>query len=252
MHDLLRPRALLRHGLVLTVVVTCVALGQWQLSRLAEIREVNARLEERLAEPSVDLVALDPLPSAGAPPDDDRVAALEFRAVVARGTWRTDLEVLQRNREHLGESGFHVLTPLELDDGRLVLVRRGWVPSHLDEPPVSEAAPADGPVTVHGVLERPVSPPSFGPRDLDQGHLDRVFYPDTARLAGQMDGALIAPVLRMSAVDPAGAGDLPLALDGPRLDERNHQSYAVQWFTFALLAAVTYVVWLRRSDRTNR
>jgi hypothetical protein len=52
-------------------------------------------------------------------------------------------------------------------------------------------------------------------------------------------------VLRVDAEPSSVApGELPVPAGSPELDERNHLSYAVQWFSFALLALVTYGVWL--------
>lgn len=246
LHDLLRPRALLGHLLVLAVAATCVAFGLWQLDRLATVRADNERVAARMTERPVELSAL------GAAALETDQAELEFRRVRASGTFRPEQEVLQRGQQHQGEAGFHVLTPLQLDGGGVVLVRRGWVPADRSEPPVAEAAPPAGRVTVTGVLERPVPQPSFGPRDPDHGVLARVFHPDTARLDGQIDGELYAMLLRDD-TDPGSIapGALPVPAGPPVLDERNHFSYAVQWFSFATLALATYAAFLisRRRSR---
>lgn len=242
MRELLRPKAIVSHVLVLVVAVTCVVLGQWQLDRLATVREANALAEGRLEAPPADLAALaDPTQA-----DEIDEAGLEYLRVEVRGTYRPDEEVLQRNRSYQNRSGFHVLTPLELTDGGVVLVRRGWVPSQLDEPPVAEAAPPAGEVTVSGVLERPVEQPWFGARDPDDGQLERVFHTDTSRLDRQVDGELFPMVLRIDTVAEGTAtqDDLPVSAGPPVLDERNHFSYAMQWHLFGLLALVTYVAWL--------
>lgn len=246
--DLLRPRALISHLLVLIVAGTCVAAGLWQLDRLDTLRTENARVEAQLTEPPVDLMTLAD-PAREATVDQ---AALEFRRVTVTGRYRVDEEVLQRGQQYRNEAGFDVLTPLELDAGGVVLVRRGWVPSAYSEPPVDEAAPPSGSVTVTGVLERPVDQPSFGARDPDDGQLERVFHTDTARLDRQVDGTLFPMVLRID-TDPTSiaVGTLPVPPGSPTLDERNHFSYAVQWFSFATLAVVTYAAWLFSRRRTR-
>jgi surfeit locus 1 family protein len=242
--QLLRPTAILTHLLVLAVAGTCIWLGQWQLDRLAEVRANNALLAERLAADPVDLAALA---DADADRDIDE-AALEFRRVEVTGTFRPGEEVLQRNRDHQGQQGFHLLTPLQLTDGGVVLVRRGWVPAALSEPPVQEALPPTTVVTVNGILERPVEQPGFGPQDPDEGTLQRVFHTDTARLDRQIEGPLFPMVLRMEVTEQLPPGELPVAITRPVLDEANHLSYAVQWHAFAVIAVVTYgaYLWSRR------
>ena len=239
---LLRPRALVSHALVLAVVAVLVALGQWQVARLGEVRAQNALLSERLAAPAADLTDLL---AAGADAAD-----LAFRRVTATGPFRPAEEVLQRNRVNAGLTGLDVLTPLDLGDGRTLLVRRGWVPPDLDEPPVAAAAPPAGPVRVAGVLEASVDQPAFGARDPDDGRLARVFHPDTARLDRQMTGTLLPVVLRLADPVPTDPEGLPRPPGPPALDEGSHLSYAVQWHLFAALALIAYAAWLRRRLRT--
>ncbi|MEX2551122.1 MAG: SURF1 family protein [Nitriliruptoraceae bacterium] len=243
---LLRPTAIVSHLLVLTVVVTCVALGQWQLDRLQTVRANNALAAERLVAEPADLAALADPTRTGRIDEAD----LEFRRVEVTGTFRPEEEVLQRNRSYRNQGGFHVLTPLELTDGGVVLVRRGWVPSSFDEPPVAEAAPPPGEVTVVGVLERPVDQPRFGARDPETGVLERVFHTDTSRLDRQVDGELFPMVLRVDTeLDNPTEDDLPFPAGPPELDEGSHLSYMLQWHTFALLALITYAVWWWRKLR---
>jgi cytochrome oxidase assembly protein ShyY1 len=246
LRSLTRPEAILWHLLVLGVVGVLVSFGQWQLERLDQVRTANARLEERASREPVDLRVL--LEEVGPDP-----LALEFRRVSVVGVFRPEEEVLQRNRIQRGLQGLDVLTPLDLGDGTTLLVRRGWVPTTMDRPPVEEASPPSGAVTVTGILERSVEQPSFGARDADEGVLQRVFHPDTSRLDRQMSGALLPVVLRMDALPGTGTTALPAPPDPPGLDEGSHLSYAAQWHLFAVLAMVAYAFWWRaRLRRTER
>ena len=238
LRQLTRPRAVLGHALVLAVVAVLVSLGQWQIERLDQVRTANARLEERASAAPMELTAL--LDELGADP-----SALEFRRVSVTGIFRPDEEVLQRNRIQRGLQGLDVLTPLDLGDGTALLVRRGWVPPAMDTPPVTDAPPPVGTVTITGILERSVDQPSFGARDADTGVLQRVFHPDTARLDRQTSGALLPVVLRMDALPGTTATTLPAAPAPPGLDEGSHLSYAAQWHLFAILALGAYSLWWR-------
>jgi cytochrome oxidase assembly protein ShyY1 len=224
--------------LVTAVVVTLVGLGQWQLDRLEQVRSTNTRLETRLAAPPVDLAALV---RAGALDPDE----LEFRRVRVTGVFRPEEEVLQRNRINRGLQGLDVLTPLDLGDGMVLLVRRGWVPGTMDTPPVLGATPPEGVTTVSGVLERSVTQPTFGARDPDDGVLQRVFHPDTERLDRQVTGSLLPVVLRLDPDPTAAVDDLPVPSGTAALDQGSHLSYAVQWHLFALIATGAYVAWWR-------
>lgn len=242
---LTRPRALVWHALVIVVVGVLVGFGQWQLDRLDQVRTTNERLEQRAAAEPVDVRTL--LAEVGVDP-----AALEFRRVSVTGAFRPEEEVVQRNRLQRGLQGLDVLTPIDLGGGTTLLVRRGWVPREMDTPPVTEAPPPPGTVTITGILERSVDQPTFGARDPDDGVLARVFHPDTARLDRQMSGDLLPVVLRMDALPGSTATTLPAAPEAPGLDEGSHLSYAAQWHLFAVLALGAYAFWWRsRLRRTT-
>lgn len=233
---LLQPRWLVAHAIILAVLVTFPQLGLWQLDRYSEEQDRQERLTERLEQ---DPVALD----AALTVDDP-----EFTPVTVSGKYVADETVHHRNRAYEGRNGFDVLTPLDLGDGRLVLVRRGWVPPTTTtgtEP--RPAPPPEGTVTVTGWLERSGEQPGFGPTDPDEGDLDIVFNADVARLDQQIDGDLVPMLLHLSTQDPPQPKELPLPQPAPEFDARSNLSYAVQWFAFTAIAAIGYgiVLWRR-------
>lgn len=250
MRQLLTPRMIALHVLVLAVLAVLVSLGSWQLQRLGEASARADAITDRLQREPVPIgQLLDGLTTA----ETDRLEQLEFRPVTATGRWRPDDEVLQRGRAHGGLAGLGLLTPLELDDGTTVLVRRGTVPFDNElRPPVAAAAPAAGTVTVTGTLERPVPQPDGGlaQRDPDEGDLEVVFNTDLDRLGRQLPEPLRPMLLR---VDPTTTtpGQLPLPPPRPAPDRGPHLSYAVQWFSFALIGAGMYVLWLVRRARLD-
>ena len=58
--------------------------------------------------------------------------------------WQPQGQIYLDNRVHQRQAGFHVLTPLQLADGRWLLVNRGWLPKQPGQLP--QAAPPIGPV----------------------------------------------------------------------------------------------------------
>jgi surfeit locus 1 family protein len=218
-------------GAVVAVLaaIVFVNLGLWQLRRLDERRERNAVVEERIDTAAVDLAALE----TTLPPE-----TLEYRRASAAGTYATNEEVLLRNRSRRGASGFHVLTPLVLDDGRAVIVDRGWVPLDVEGPPVPGAEPPAGRVTVLGYI-------ALGGEDSGDGVALRLSAVDLARLDAQTTGALLPVYLEL--IDDGADGSLPLSLEPPELSEGPHLGYAVQWFVFAAIAVVGFIVLVVRT-----
>jgi surfeit locus 1 family protein len=259
MKDLLRPRLWPWHLLVLAVAAGFVALGVWQLDRHGQLQERNALVEERRAaepRPYGEATArLDPDAPAGAEADP------RYRPVVAEGRYAPAHEVLLRGRTLEGVPGYHVLTPLVLDDdggqddGRAVLVDRGWVPMQRDDPRLPDAAPPDGRATIEGRLMPEADPPTgplagLTPRDPPDGPLEIAARPDVERLQPQMPFALdpfVIELVRTRTPEvPTGPAYLPVPPPVPEPEAGPHLSYALQWWFFAGVAVVGYALLLRQ------
>lgn len=233
MHVLLAPRWIAGHLLALVTVTAFVGFGFWQLRRHDEKREVKAAVEESIALPEVPVGDLDL---------DDA----SYRRVTAVGEYDTGTEVLVL-RSRRGESGYHVLTPLRLADGRAIVVDRGWVPQEYDTPPVAPARPMEGALQVSGVLwpSREGTVPDSLP-----GVMKRV---DTAAIDRFTPYPLVSPYLVLQAQDPPVPGDLPVIADLPETSLGPHLGYAGQWFLFAAVVVVGYPLLLRRTvNRAGR
>ena len=238
----LTPRWIVAHVVVMVVVAVFIRLGMWQLDRLEERREDNDTVAERLAAQPVALSSL----LDNVPGDE-----LEYRRVVVVGTFDVAGELLVRSRTHNGEAGFHVVTPLVTEPGAAVLVNRGWVPLDFDSPPVSAALPPADQVQVTGTIRDSQSAPALGPRDPEDGQLERVYWIDLPRIQQQSPFSLASVSIELRSQIPAQAGPLPAPVPELELSEGSHLTYAIQWFAFAVIGLGGYVALLRRSRRTG-
>jgi cytochrome oxidase assembly protein ShyY1 len=236
---LFTPRWILLFGFAVVVAAVCVRLGIWQLHRLEERRAYNAEVTAGLAQPPA--TAEDLFAHAGEDP-----ASLAYRRAEATGSYDTSHEVLLYGRALDGQPGNHVLTPLVLAGGEVLIVDRGWAPIELDTPPVAEAAPPGGTVTVTGVL---LPGAESGGAEIERdasGLLLSVREVDLAALARE-SGAEVEPLfLQLETQSPPQPGALPRPAKLPELTEGPHLSYAIQWFTFATIALVGFLVLVRR------
>jgi surfeit locus 1 family protein len=212
------------------VVVLFVNLGFWQWHRGEYRREIWQQFE-RADQPAIEA------PAAG-------LAGLPlFTRVRVAGEFDAAHQFLLDNISHDGAPGYEVLTPLQLGDGSRVLVDRGWVPfsGYREQLPDVTLDVAALPPVVTGRLSRlPVAglaagrapPPLAGP-------WPRVTsFPDMEQLAQALDSPL-PPVLLLLDAD-SGPGYLRQWRPPGISPERNF-SYAVQWWSFALLALLMFV-----------
>jgi surfeit locus 1 family protein len=228
----------LRPFLTLAIPFACAALfvrlGVWQLARLHEKRAFNAVLAERLASPPTDVTAL---------PGDSALG--HYRRVSAAGTMLYDHQVVYAGRSHEGSPGVDLLTPMKIA-GRdtVVMVNRGWAYSpdaaqltnaHWNE---KDSLNVAGYAETFAGKER-----ARAPNGAHRVHaLDR-------DVIQSMVGMPIAPYVLVQTSDSvAHADSVPVRLSIPTLDEGPHESYAIQWFCFALVAVVGGVALSRRSS----
>jgi surfeit locus 1 family protein len=237
-----RRRIIAGHIAVAFVVFSCIGLGIWQLDRLHQKR---VRKHEYLARARIPAVPIGQLPPA-------RATQLAYRHASVTGRFDVAREVVLRSRSLNDEPGNHVLTPLVLDAGGAVLVDRGWVPYGLASPPVRAASPPGGLVEVTGILLPAERPFGLGPSEPATGVLRETFYADVSRLQKQMPYRLYPLYLLLRTQSPRQAHGLPVAVDFPAPDEGPHLSYAIQWFSFATIAVVTYAFVLRKRRRRAR
>ncbi len=124
-------------ALVIVFAIACVLLANWQLARRAE---ATARIQ--LVETNW---AAEPVPIEEVLPDLDAFdPPTEWLPVELHGRYLPEQQLLARGRPLGGNPGFEVLVPLQLDDGSVFIVDRGWVPvgNNQDSP---DAVPAPRP-----------------------------------------------------------------------------------------------------------
>jgi surfeit locus 1 family protein len=219
-------------GTVLTVaaVVAFVMLGRWQWSK-GELREAQA---QEFAQGSERAVPLGPR----------SLRQVErFQRVSVQGRYDPAHQFLLDNRINEGRAGYEVLTPLELADGRSLFVDRGWVPftGYREKlPDVAFEAAASVEVTGR-VDELPAEGLESGRAAPDpKAPWPRVTsFPHPAELSAALGRAVEARILLLDARAPNG---YVREWEPPGLPAMRHWSYAVQWWAFAALAGVLWVI----------
>ena len=219
---------------LLTVVlfVAFIGLGRWQWERGVAKQQLW------------DQFAHAPVPEyATHPPNFDGLTRFERVAFAAR--YEPGHQFLLDNRIFNGQPGYEVLTPAVLNDGRRILVNRGWVPFTGYRDRLPDVSMRAGTVaTLSGrVDELPAPGLASGRAAPDSGNQwPKVTAFPTHEELQQALGEKIAR--RILLLDPRIGGQE----DGgyvrqwspPGLAPERHFSYAIQWWGFALVLLVLY------------
>jgi surfeit locus 1 family protein len=228
--------------LVIIAASVCVGLGIWQLDRLAQQRVFNAHVYA--------MQALQPLVL----PAQVDLTNMEYRAVKVSGTYDFVNQVAIRNQFNGNQFGYHLLTPLHLVDGSAVLIDRGWIPADGNSTPNDwRKYDQPGEVVLNGEIRLSQTTASFGAVSdptLTPGQtgLDFWVYVNLDRIRDQIPYTILPIYIQLNPDPTRTTPPIPYQ---PQLDlsEGPHQSYAIQWFSFATLMLVGYPFYVIRHDR---
>ena len=223
------PRYLLPliFGIVGTAIL--VSLGNWQVRRLAEKEAYLSAIDARIADAPVEVPAIpDPV--------EDR-----FLPVSSTGVLTSDeLHVLVSVKK-VGP-GYRIVTAFEMEDGRRIMVDRGFVRT-----PQKEAARYTGPATVTGNLHWPEEIDSFTPENDITGNI--WFARDVPAMAAALDTEPVLVILRETSENDTTVTPLPVDSSGIPND---HLQYIVTWYGLAIVWAAMTLYYLRRMRKTKK
>jgi surfeit locus 1 family protein len=201
-----------------------IALGIWQVQRLAWKEGVLADIEARIAAAPVPL-----------PADPDRVRDAYLPVEVTGMLGADHLQVLVSQKQ-VG-AGYRIIRPMIRDEGR-ILVDMGFVSVDDARGLLFEEGP---PLTIIGNLQWPQEVDSYTPApDLEKN----IWF---ARDVDAMAAALgTDPVLVVRRDASALGGPLnPLPVDTAAIPN-DHLQYAITWFSLAAIWSVMTFFFLRR------
>lgn len=209
-----------------------ISLGIWQLRRLEWKQAMLAQIEARIHDAPI------PLPATADP-------EAKYTPVTVTGTTGDELLVLS-GQKGIG-AGYEVITAFATDDGRRVLLDRGFFPEpqgqygwEVRHPPTR--------LSVMGHLHWPQETGSATPPPDPKRNL--WFARDVPAMAAALQTEPILVVAARIEGDTQSVTPQPISITGIPND---HLGYAIQWFALAAVWAgmTAFFIW-RITRRTNQ
>lgn len=226
----------------LAALAVLLGLGTWQVQRLHWKEGQIATIDARIASVPQPLAVVEArLADTG---------DVDYWPVSLSGTFRHEGE-RHFFATHKGHSGYFVYTPLALDDGRLILVNRGFVPFDRKDAATRGEGQVEGRREIAGLARSRVDekPNSLMP---DNDPAKNIFYwKDIDAMAASAGVGAPGDYLPffVDADDAPNPGGLPVGgvtlVDMPN----SHLQYAVTWYGLAAALAGVMGVWLWRRWR---
>jgi surfeit locus 1 family protein len=225
------------HVATLIGLAILISLGIWQVKRLAWKEGLIAEIETRMNSAPEPLASIEGRFKAQGDVDYFPVSAT---GTIAGGHEQYFLST------HDGQSGWNVYAPLQLSDGRVLMLNRGFVPYELRDPAKRPGSQPDGVQTITGLARNPLAakPSSITP---DNDPKSNTWY--WKDLNGMAANAGVAPdrLLPFFVDDWSTRSALPITRTTIISLPNNHLQYAFTWFGLAAaLAGVWGVMVFRR------
>lgn len=232
--------------LVIGAFITLCFLGNWQMQRLEWKEALVAQIDQRMASPPISIREMQTIQQQG--------KDVDYRPVTVTGIFDHDNEAYYYNTNN-GVVGWNVFTPLKTDDGRVVLVNRGFIPDHLKKPASRIEGQVAGVQSITGLARRPPAkkPNTFMPENDIAANI--FFWKDFFAMAAKMNQNTnsLAPFF----VD-AGKGETPGGYPRGGTTRvsfpNNHLQYAVTWYglAFGLVLVCGFFLWSNRKSKTHQ
>jgi surfeit locus 1 family protein len=233
-------------ALTLVFAAITIHLGNWQATRAEYKIEQQRLLDDALAAPPIALWAS--LPEGG----DSKTnfgTAFRYRAVNVTGEFKENAVFFVDNKIQDGKAGYGVLQLFRADregkanESKWVLVDSGWIAASGDRTQLPEFKQLSGIVSFIGRINLPVSR-NPGTMDND-AKTPRLNYVNIDELAKRLDLALEPYIIEQT----LGAGFLNTPSVAPAANYQKNRAYQMQWYAFAVLAVVLFLVLSFRTEK---
>jgi cytochrome oxidase assembly protein ShyY1 len=232
---LLKPKWIAFHLVCALAIVGMVWLSFWQLRRLHQHDQFVAEVRRRT---ELVITPLEQLAEGGTLSP----TATEWRRVSVSGTWLTEPTFEVVNVSQSGQSGHDAVAGLQLADGSVLVVNRGFAAGTTALPTLPS-----GTVRLTGRLRTSQSAGALQGTDNGAQRLTQIRRVDLAALSPQFAGRTVQSVyLDQLSSDPSEPSLTPVVFPdlngGPP-----HLSYAVQWIIFSLSVLAGWALAVRKS-----
>ena len=212
--------------LAVLAIALFLRLGFWQLERADEKNKMITALKVLSQQTPVAWSSMDPLPK-------------QYQPIAVQGRFLPQVLLLD-NQHHEHQFGYDVVSALEMPDGHVVLVDRGWVPGDASRrlfPSVeTPSATTHWVGTVYYPSEKNwLLGPGLETKEADLAVIELL---DTHLISQFLHKSVYPFIIRLGQEAAHGyVREWPVVAMSPE----RHYGYALQWFAMALVILVLYV-----------
>lgn len=217
------------------VTLLCT-LGYWQLSRAQEKKSMISQWDSAHTQPVLTMVDLLALSNS-----TKKAKQYRYTPVALSTHFLNEYTILLDNKTNNGQAGYHVLTPVQVDDNTVILVDRGWVPLGRSRSVLPTLLPIKGKIPIEGYLDFAYRN-RFVEEAIETGDIKwplRVQQLSFQTLSALMGKTVLPMLVKLDSSSPYGFTMMPRQNEW--LNPARHYGYATQWFLLALTLVIFYL-----------
>ena len=214
-------------------LILLLGLSFWQFQRLQWKESLIAEIDHKIQIPMVLL------------PKNVDLHEMLYRKVKVKGEFlhKNEMYVYGGTTKPSNEHFYYILTPFLTEDGRLVIVNRGWVPEKLKHPDSRSNSLIQGQVEVIGAIM--INEEKSAYIHDNQPERNLWFYINLEEIST----FLSKPVEKFYILSQYEEGDFPKGRDIKPNLYNNHLGYALTWLFSALSLVVIYVLYHQKNEK---
>ena len=207
-----------------------VSLGTWQIKRLIWKENLINFYNNQYQNSAFNLDSVKLIPKN-----------IQFRRVNTTGVFLNKKEVHITGKTYEGNAGFHVVTPFEMEDGRLILVNRGWVSENYRMPESRKFSLIEKTISIQGIARLPQKKGYFVPENEPENQFWFTINPPEIQKYLNLDHKTFVSSFYIDILRQSNKIKLPIGIKQGVNLRNQHLSYAITWFSLSIVLTIIYI-----------
>ncbi len=216
-------------------LILLFSLSYWQFNRLIWKENLIKEIKERSLLSTIDL------------PSEVNLSSMLYRKVRIKGEFfhEHEMHMYGGSRQFKGENGYYILTPLRLEDNRILIINRGWVPEKKKDSSKRPETLIKNLVEIEGTIMKSEEKPLYVHENQPERNL--WFYIDLSQISTFLD----KHVENYYILAKDNPNILPRGRDLEPNLRNHHLGYALTWLLSGIALAVIYVIYHKKQIENN-
>ena len=209
--------------------IILLILGTWQVNRLSWKTDLIKDYNNKFNDHSVKFSEIS-----------NEILNFKYRKIEVSGFFNHNQEINLIGKTYEGNAGYHIITPLTLIDGNVILINRGWVPKKYLDKKSRIFTLSDELTKVTGLIRMPQEKGYFVPQNEPQNGFWFTVKPPEILNFLKINGEkrFYIDELRFN-----NKIKLPIAANGRIKFPNNHLQYALTWYILGFGLLIIYFLW---------